>query len=385
VSQQDYDYIIAGTGAAGLSLAYRMADDRFANKRILLLDRSSKKENDRTWCFWEKGAGVFEQAVHRTWSSMWFYGPQNERKLALGAYRYKMLRGVDFYEFALAKINQAPHITVEKAEIYDIATHDDKAIVDTSIGSFTAEWVFSSLLSNEEIHEAKKGLFLWQHFKGWEVETNEAVFDANTPVFMDFRVNQPDGSCFVYVLPYDDKRALVEFTVFSADVWSDQQYEQHLRDYLTRFVNCKAYNIVHTEKGRIPMASHRFPKNEGRTVFIGTAGGQTKGSTGYTFQNIQRHSEALINALLVNNTALLPSSWYANRFRFYDNTLLRVLVKNYYPGAPLFERLFVNNPPQRILDFLDEQSTLAAELALMNTVPRRIFARAVIENLISGK
>lgn len=385
MSQQAYDYIIAGTGAAGLSLAYRLADVRFANKRILLLDRSSKKENDRTWCYWEKGAGVFDEAVLRSWSAMWFYGPKNQRKLALGDYRYKMLRGVDFYAFALAKIKQAAHITVQKAEIYDIASHDNQALVDTSIGSFSAEWVFSSLLSNEEIHEAKKGLFLWQHFKGWEIESETAVFDPQTPVFMDFRVDQPDGSCFVYVLPYDEKRALIEYTVFSEEVWPDQQYEHYLRDYLSRFVNCTAYKIAHIEKGRIPMASHRFPVNEGRTIFIGTAGGQTKGSTGYTFQNIQRHSEALVKALLTDKSAILHNNWFAERFRFYDNTLLRVLVKNYYPGAPLFERLFLNNPPERILSFLDEQSTLPEELALMNTVPRRIFSKAVIKNLLSGK
>lgn len=385
MSTQDFDYIIAGSGAAGLSLAYRLADPAFADKRVLLLDRAAKQENDRTWCFWEEGAGAFDEAVFRSWEQMWFHGPSQSRKLELGNLRYKMLRGLDFYDFALERIRKCSHMSFRRAEIYDIGHHQGRAVVDTSEGSFTADWAFSSLLSNEEVHAAKKGLFLWQHFMGWDVECESPVFDPLCPVFMDFRVEQPEGSCFVYVLPYTETRALIEYTVFSEEVWERSAYEERLRDYLKRFVGEERYQILHVEQGRIPMASHKFPTSEGRTVFIGTAGGQTKGSTGYTFQNIQRHSAAIVEALKQGKSPIVEPSRWQQRFRAYDNALLRVLAKGYYPGAPLFEQLFLKNPPRRILSFLDEQSDFGMELALMNSVPRRIFTRAVIENMLPGK
>lgn len=384
MSSPHFDYIIAGSGAAGLSLAYRLAQPAFQDKRILLIDRSAKQENDRTWCFWEAGVGRFEEVVFRKWDKLDFYGPNSGLQLEILPYRYKMIRGKDFYAYTLAHLHAAKNITVLKAEIYDIDTVAGLSQVDCSEGSFTADWTFSSLLSNEEIHLAKKGLFLWQHFRGWVVKTEHAAFDPNKAVFMDFRVPQVDGSCFVYVLPFDANTALVEFTVFSEDVWNKVTYDLYLRDYLQEKLGIQSYTVEETETGRIPMASHSFPINEGKTIFLGTAGGQTKASTGYTFQNIQRHSDAIVAALAAGRTPLIQSGMVQKRFRLYDNTLLRVLCQRHYPGAELFERLFVHNPPQRVLGFLDESTNFMAELALMNTVPRRIFARAAAEQLIKG-
>jgi lycopene beta-cyclase len=60
-----YDYIIAGAGAAGLSLLTRMiACGKFSDKKILIIDKAAKTVNDRTWCFWEKEQGFFEDIVY---------------------------------------------------------------------------------------------------------------------------------------------------------------------------------------------------------------------------------------------------------------------------------------------------------------------------------
>jgi len=68
-----YDYIIAGSGCAGLSLLYRMLKDpQLCNKQILVIDKSQKNKNDRTWCFWEKGNGLFESIVMHQWKTLEF-------------------------------------------------------------------------------------------------------------------------------------------------------------------------------------------------------------------------------------------------------------------------------------------------------------------------
>ena len=96
-----YDYIMAGGGLAGLSLAYYMNQSVLRNKRILIIDKDEKKKNDRTWCFWEKeGQGTFDPIVFRAWQQVYFYGNDGfEKTLDLGQYTYKWIRGLDFYTF----------------------------------------------------------------------------------------------------------------------------------------------------------------------------------------------------------------------------------------------------------------------------------------------
>jgi len=65
---QKYDYIITGSGASGLMLAYRMAKDSFFDTAsILIIDKEKKTSNDRTWCFWENGKGEWDDLVHKSW------------------------------------------------------------------------------------------------------------------------------------------------------------------------------------------------------------------------------------------------------------------------------------------------------------------------------
>ena len=65
LSTKTYDYIIAGSGCAGLSLLYRMLlEPELSNKEILIIDRETKSKDDRTWCFWEKSPDIFESVVY---------------------------------------------------------------------------------------------------------------------------------------------------------------------------------------------------------------------------------------------------------------------------------------------------------------------------------
>ena len=98
--QKQYDYIFTGAGCAGLSLLVRMLKSgHFNNKDFLLIDRDQKISNDRTWCFWETGKGFFEEIVYSQWERLQFYGKDFETTLDIAPYKYKMIRGIDFYEY----------------------------------------------------------------------------------------------------------------------------------------------------------------------------------------------------------------------------------------------------------------------------------------------
>ena len=59
-----YDYIVTGGGCAGLSFIMHLLNEpQLADKRILLIEKELKNQNDRTWCYWERGEGFFEEII----------------------------------------------------------------------------------------------------------------------------------------------------------------------------------------------------------------------------------------------------------------------------------------------------------------------------------
>ena len=101
-NEVSYDYIIAGSGCAGLSLLYRMLKEpTLSSKKILVIDKEAKVQNDRTWCFWENEPGLFESIVHHQWKKLVFHAPEFSKQLDLKNQTYKMIRGIDFYNHVL--------------------------------------------------------------------------------------------------------------------------------------------------------------------------------------------------------------------------------------------------------------------------------------------
>lgn len=99
------DIIIAGGGAAGLSLACRLADSvELKDKNIIIIDKDSKSTNDRTWCFWEKDESYFESIIFHKWQNLRIDGDGEILTRNIKPYSYKMLRAQDFYQFAKDKI-----------------------------------------------------------------------------------------------------------------------------------------------------------------------------------------------------------------------------------------------------------------------------------------
>lgn len=113
-----YDYVIAGGGAAGLSLALRLArGEEFRDSRILVVDRERKIRNDRTWCFWATDPAPFGEFAQRRWDRMRFIGGGVDLDLVLAPYRYYMLRSDRFYSSVLGELTAAPNVELLRAEV----------------------------------------------------------------------------------------------------------------------------------------------------------------------------------------------------------------------------------------------------------------------------
>lgn len=375
----DFDYIIAGAGCAGLSLAMHMiASGKFADKRILLVDKDAKKVNDRTWCFWEEVPGLFEPVVCKKWERLWFYNNTLTKQLEIQPYTYKMIRGIDFYNFSIEQIACQPNFTMMLQQVDHVFSSDQTTGIIVNGKVIHSSFVFNSIL-REKPQLSRKEYWLLQHFKGWIIETETPVFDVDTATLMDFRTTQQYGTAFCYVLPLSACQALIEYTLFSSQLLSQEDYDKGLKQYIEEVLKIEKYRIMDEETGVIPMTNFKFSGGQNNIINIGTAGGQTKGSSGYTFNFIQRHSAALVQTMIKTGHPFLSS--FNPRFHFYDSVLLNILHRNAIPGDLIFSRLFERNIAADVLRFLDNHSSLRQDLKIISSLPTMPFFKAAMQQI----
>ena len=350
---------------------------KLGDKKILLIDKEPKTKNDRTWCFWEEKNGFFEEIAYHQWNKLDFLSDTYSATLDISPYRYKMIRGIDFYNYCFTEIKNHSNVEVVYGNIGEVSFRQGRVTFKLDNHSFdlSAAMLFNSIYYPDEQNGS---IHLLQHFKGWIIETPSPYFDANKATLMDFRISQQFGTAFVYVLPLTDKTALVEYTLFTESLLEDQQYDNELRDYIRNFLKIQDYTIKEREFGIIPMTNEKLRFFKDGVYHIGTAGGQTKASSGYTFQFIQKQSQHIVDCMVKGKLPLnLPAS--PGRFRFYDHTLLDILYHRKLSGKEIFTRLFQKNKPQQVLRFLDNESSLRDELKIISSLPTWPFLKAALK------
>ena len=364
MKQNYFDFIICGAGASGLLLLKAIREDSFFNeKSILIIEKEIRNVNDRTWSYWESPNGSFDSILSKKWSKANFCSEDFDSDFDLNPYQYKMLRSAGFYQSIRNKYSKLKNTIFLHAEVKNIDSKNIMTEVITSEGKFQSKKVFNSLFDPKPMINQKKYPVLQQHFVGWFIKTKKPSFDSSKVFFMDFNIPQVQETRFIYVLPIDKHNALVEYTLFSENLLHFDDYETGIKAYLDS-KGITEYEIKEKEQGNIPMTCFPFEKFNCRSLLhIGTAGGWTKASTGYTFMNTRRNIERLIPFLKTG--AGLNTFTIKNRFRFYDLLFLDVLNRYNARGSKLFTRMFEKNPPVRIFRFLDEKTNFIEEFKIM--------------------
>jgi len=361
---------------AGLSLAYRLRKDpHFDDQSILILDRSDKKINDRTWCFWAKEAGLFDELIHHSWQKLSYLSKGIEKHSKVAPYQYHMIRGIDFYEHCLSFLNTQPLTDFRQAQIKDYVEGSVISVI-TDHGTFRGKRVYKSYPDSFEIDNAH---FVWQHFKGWIIESAHDHFDPEQATLMDFRIEQENQTRFFYVLPLSRRKAMVEFTIFSDKVFESHEYDRQLTDYIQHFLKIADYTVLEEETGAIPMTSYNFQATHKNTsiIPIGTQGGSVKASSGYAFTRVQRDMTRLVEQLKSGTQLSKPK----NRYDFYDRIMLNAILKEKCTGRAVFDGLFNKLPFQSIFEFLDEEGTIFNDLKIFTGPPTLPFLKALIEEI----
>ena len=374
---EKFDYIICGGGASGLLLSNAFISDKFFNdKKILIIERESKTTNDKTFGFWNDKESVLDEMVFKEWEFAEFKDSNSYNTFLLNPYKYKMIKSSQFYSHIGNKILKASNFKYLNSNINEIDEINN--IVKTDDGEFNSSIIFSSIYNEVNF---KKYPLLKQHFIGWTIETKSESFDDNKITFMDFSVDQKDEIRFMYILPFSKNKALVEYTLFSKEIIADNEYEKEIKSYLKKN-NIQGYTIKEKEKGMIPMTCYPFFENNTDTYFtIGTAGGWSKPSTGYTIKNSIKKIDVIVESLKQNKP--LSKIRFKNRFWYYDLLFLDVLIASKGKGSQVFSDLFKNNDPIKIFKFLDENSSVVEELSIFLSVDIKTFVKSLFKRILN--
>ncbi|MCD0474240.1 lycopene cyclase [Flavobacterium sp. EDS] len=386
-----FDYIFTGTGLSAMMTVYKMVlSEKFIGKTILLIDEDLKKTNDRTWCFWQKESSIWESVISKKWDTALFANESFKRDLDLNPYQYNQIRSLDFYNFVFELIKEQKNVTFLNDKVTDINELDTHVFVATSTNTFTCNQLLNSIYNNTLIENQQQYPVLQQHFIGWFIKSKQDLLNPEEVTFMDFSVAQKNNTRFMYVLPTSEKEALVEYTLFSHTLLEKQEYESEIKSYIHN-LGIQDYEIVEKEKGSIPMTCYPFWKrNTKRVLNIGTAGGWTKASTGYTFRKSDKKSTQLVAFLETQNTKpstpIKMSSFHKkDKFWFYDLLLLDILDRNNELGSEIFSDMFQKGNPVLIFKFLDEETNFIEDVKVILKCPKIPFIKALFRVIFLSK
>ncbi|QIN83452.1 hypothetical protein GBA63_13010 [Rubrobacter tropicus] len=382
-------YVILGAGCAGLSLCHYLLE-RGVDEPILILDRKETFTDDRTWCFWDVEETPFSGRATRRWDSWAVRAGEREIVHTSARYPYLCLTGADFYEDALEKISARGNVTVRLGEsVETLEELDDGVLIGTPAGSYLAGNVFDGRglpPDSPVLKEARREpAWISQQFLGLRLRASRPTFDPDTCTLMDFTVDQGRGLRFAYVLPFDEREALVENVYLSRTGAPPETHRAELSAYLRdRYGLAEGdYEAEGEEWGDIPMTSRRFPRKPGTRIrAIGTLGGETRPSTGYTFLRVQRYCRAL--AASVTGGGGDPERVHPRRYGLLDRVFLRLLREQPERCPGIYARMFAGTRPDALVRFLTERSSPSDEAGLIRALPKLPFLRLAAGESIDG-
>ena len=354
---KEFDYVIIGGGCAGLSLAYELEiHEKLKDKTLAIIEPRKEYKRDKTWSFWKVAPHNFDDCVKKNWENFSINIPGKTNYLECKNFPYQSIDSGLFYEKIKNKLKKNENIFFFK-NIEEINKQN-------------------SLVFNSVPNIKKNHLNVWQHFCGVEIKTDNDIFDEQIFNLMDFDCEQRESVHFFYTLPYTKNRALVETTWLSKlNDNSQKDYENQINNYIKNNLKIKSYEITYKEEGAIPLF-YPLNKNEKNKINIGTAGGMTRLSTGYTFLNIQEHSKYI--RANIDNISNAKKFEIDRKYQFLDEIFLRVLEKNPEKMSDIFFRMFKTSP-KTVIKFLSNKSNFLEDLSIIFKMPKLIFIKALFD------
>ena len=350
---KEFDYVIIGGGCSGLSLAYELEiHKKLENKTLAIIDPRNDYKRDKTWSFWKVINHNFDDCIKKSWNNFSIKTFNNFKNIKCDNFPYQSIDSGLFYKKIINKLNKNKNISFFKN------------IKDLNINN---AFIFNSVSSLKNTSSN-----LWQHFYGVEIETDQDFFNDRTVDLMDFNCDQRNNVHFFYVLPFDKNKAMIETTWLSKEDLSLKDYETQIKNYINH-LGIKNYKITYKEEGQIPLF-YPIYKKEKNKINIGTAGGMTRLSTGYTFLNIQEHSKFIRKNL--DSIKIVNKYELKNKYKFLDKVFLKVLKKNPDKMPNIFDKIFSGYTDSAI-KFLSNKSNIIEDMTIILKMPKWLFIKSI--------
>lgn len=316
------DLILVGGGLANGLLAWRLVATR-PEVAFVLLEAGPTLGGNHTWSF--HGTDVSPAQLEwlwvlcsKSWPSHDVLFESHDRRIGGG---YHTIRSEEFHwklaEQLKDRVRLKAKVTAQSATSVTLAsgeTLEARAVIDARGFSGAPSWPCG-----------------YQKFLGLDVELT-TPHGLEVPLLMDARVAQHGAFRFLYLLPWDERRVLVEDTSYADDAGLDlPQLRARITAYLAgRGLEVKAVHREESAALPIPL-SGEAPTLERPTV--GVAAGFFHATTGYSLPFAVALAEAVAARPSFEATAL--TAWLGDQAKAHwdSQRFFRLLNRMLFKGA----------------------------------------------------
>lgn len=288
----EYDILLVGGGLVNGLLAWQLKHIKPWLK-FLILERGTTLGGKHTWSFHEEDLSSealrwIAPLISTSWPYYRVRFPDYERQLES---RYHSIRSNKFHEVLVRELAQNVRFGSEA-----VAVSENQVVLKNG-EIFTA----SRVVDGRGQLELETGTCGFQKFFGLEVELAHP-HGLSAPVLMDATVEQVDGYRFLYCLPWNDNRLLVEDTRYSEN---PDLNPERLRSEVLKYCAAKNWHVkevLYEESGCLPLPltthfvqGNRVPEElRETTLTIGMRAGLFHPTTGYSLPLAVRTVEHLL-------------------------------------------------------------------------------------------
>jgi lycopene beta-cyclase len=285
--ETSYDLILAGGGLANSLIAWRLAQQQ-PGLRILLLERGAQLGGNHTWSFHDSDLDAAQLAwiaplVSQRWPRYEVVFPDHARTLEGG---YASIASNDFARVIEAALGRSLRLDARIA-----------AVSPTSVALEDGEVLHArAVIDGRGMRPSSRLALGWQTFLGQEVRL-AAPHGLTAPVIMDASVEQQGGYRFVYVLPFDARRLLIEDTHYvDSAAWEPERLRANIAAY-AQARGWRIESVVREEEGRLPIVLagdfDDYWKDLGGQPSVGLRAGLFHSTTGYSLPHAVRLAERI--------------------------------------------------------------------------------------------
>jgi len=346
------DVVLVGGGLANGLIALRLRALR-PDLRVILLERDKRIGGEHTWCHFETdvspaiGGWLRPLIVHR-WSGYEVRFPAHRRALDTA---YLAITSQRLHEAVSTALGQDVWLgaTVSDVSPHQVTLSDGRRITAATV------------IDGRGPRRSRSLVLGWQKFLGQGVRLS-APHGLTRPIVMDATVPQLDGYRFLYVLPLDSTRLLIEDTRYSD---GDALDHADVRAAIAAYAVQQGWTIAKVEReehGVLPIAlagdiDAYWREARAQVAEVGLRAALFQPTTGYSLPDAARLAEQIaalphITSAHVRACAEAHSkaAWRRRRFfRLLNRMLFRacapdqrykVLERFYRLGAPLIQRFY---------------------------------------------